>query len=496
LGVIRDHFLAQYIPTDRLDIYYTAFRFPDLIFNVLILGAIAAAFVPIYSRILREDGNKKADEMASNALSIGLLIIFISLVVLFFIMPVLINLLVPDFDAAKRVETINLARWLLLSPLFFTVSYFLGGILNSHKRFFAYSIAPLIYNLSIIVCIYIFAQRFNVAGAVIGVIVGAFLHMLIQIPSAISVKFKFKPEFNFRDSNVQKVMKLMLPRAIGLGANQVLLLAFTSLASPFAGAIAIYNLADNIQTVPSVIFGSSFATAAFPTLAALDIEREREATQFYSVFEKSMRAILFLLVPSTAFLILLRAQVIRLILGYGFFGWEDTRLATGTLGLFALSIIAQGLIPLFARTFYAMHNTLTPMTTSIISIIISVVLGFIFSKGYAGNFEGVRGLALAFSIGSWANLIMLVIALSSKVRVRFKNLWSFLIELGVLTLIASLALQLVKIIVSFSFDIDRVKYLFLQTILAGCVGIIIFLGLAWVFRLPEVRQLKKKSVFF
>lgn len=485
LGVLRDHFLAQQIPTDRLDIYYAAFRFPDLIFNVLILGAIAAAFVPVYSKLMKEKGSKEADKMASNALSIGLLAISCALVILYFLMPYLMKSLVNGFNDEKLAQTISAARLLLLSPFMFTISYFFGGILNSHKRFLAYSLAPLIYNLSIIVSIFIFSERYGINGIIIGVIIGAFLHMLIQLPSMVSIGFKFQPVIDFTDKEVMKVARRMIPRAIGLGANQILLIAFTGLAAPFAGAIAIYNLADNIQTVPSVIFGNSFATAAFPTLASLNMDDEKDSKYFHNVFNKSIRAILFFLIPATAFLIVLRAQIVRLILGYGFFSWTDTRLATGTLGLFALSIVAQGLIPLFARTFYALHNTITPMITSIVSIAVSIMFGFILSKGYViSGFEGVRGLALAFSIGSWVNLILLVILLK-KIKFKISEISYYTFGVLAFTFISVLFLQLSKMIIADMFDIDRVRFLLLQTVVASAVGVASYLGLAWIFKFQE-----------
>lgn len=486
LGVLRDHFLAQKIPTDRLDIYYAAFRFPDLVFNVLIIGAIAAAFVPVYSKLRMDKGNKIADKMASNAITIGFLAILVALVILYFLMPVLMKSLVGGFSPDKLSQTITAARILLISPMFFTVSYFFGGVLNSHKRFLAYSLAPLVYNLAIILSVLIFADKYDINGIIIGVIFGAVLHMLVQLPSIISIGFKFQPIVDLKDQDVIKIARRMIPRAIGLGANQILLLGFTGLAAPFAGAIAIYNLADNIQTVPSVIFGNSFATAAFPTLASLNIDDEKDSKQFHDVFIKSLRAILFFLIPSTAFLIVLRAQIVRLILGYGFFGWSDTKLATGTLGLFAISIVAQGLIPLFARTFYALHNTITPMITSIISIFVSIILGFLLSKGYIGGFEGVRGLALAFSVGSWLNLIMLVVMLK-KIKFKIIDLSYYLFAIMAFTFIALLLLQLGKMVISDLYDIDRVRFLLLQTIVASGVGILSYLGLAWIFKIREIK---------
>lgn len=485
LGVFRDHFLAQKIPTDRLDIYFAAFRLPDLVFNVLILGSVAAAFVPVYSRALKESGEKEANRIAQTVMTTGFLAVLVCLAVLFFLMPYLMKLLVPDFNQFKREETVYLARWLLLSPAFFTISYFLGGILNSHKRFLSYSIAPLIYNFSIIIAVLIFSDRLGVKGAVIGVIVGAFLHMLIQLPSAMRAGFRPKLLLDFKNEGMRRILKLMVPRAIGLGANQLLLVAFTSFASAFPGAVAIYTFSDNIQTVPSVIFGTSFATAVFPTLAGLSLSRANEKKSFEHFFSKSLRAILFLIIPSTAVLLLLRAQIIRLILGYGFFGWSDTRMASMTLGFFALSLIAQGLIPLFARAFYALHNTKIPMYASIASIIISIILGYYFSRGIG---LGVSGLALGFSIGSWINFAILAYLLGKKIKPDYVEIIDFLVKVIILTALASFAVQFVKDWVGEIFGLERARYVLLQAVFALFAGGFVYLGGAFVLRIKEIRS--------
>lgn len=482
LGVFRDHFLAQKIPTDRLDIYFAAFRLPDLVFNILILGSIAAAFVPVYSKYLKEQGDEEAGKLAQAAITTGVSVVAVCLVIMYFLMPYLMHLLVPSFNEIKRKETVDLARFLLISPFFFTISYFVGGILNSHKRFLAFSLAPLFYNLSIIVCVLIFSDRLGVKGAAIGVVVGAFMHLMIQLPSAIKIGYKPLPRFDFRHPGVIKITKLMIPRAIGLGAGQLLLVAYTIIASAFPGAIAIYSFADNIQTVPSVIFGNSFALAVFPTLAALSVKEKGEKEKFQKLFLKSVRAILFFLIPSTAVLLLLRAQVVRLILGYGFFGWSDTRSASLALGFFALSIVSQGLVPLFARAFYAIHDTKIPMTSSLVSIFVSIGLGYAFSRSGVDGISGVAGLALGYSVGSWLNLIILSVLLKKRTGFSYDVAW-FVTKIIILTLFAALSIQITKEAMAAGFDINRVKFLMLQTVAALAAGAGVYFGGAWLFKL-------------
>jgi putative peptidoglycan lipid II flippase len=263
------------------------------------------------------------------------------------------------------------------------------------------------------------------------------------------------------------------------------LVAFTSFASAFPGAVAIYSFADNIQTVPSVIFGTSFATAVFPTLAGLSISRKNEKKSFEALFAKSLRAVLFLIIPSTAVLILLRAQIVRLILGYGFFGWSDTKMASATLGFFALSLIAQGLIPLFARAFYALHNTKIPMYASIVSIGLSIIAGFYFSHEL--NY-GVSGLALGFTIGSWVNFLILVYLLAKKIQPDYVEIFDFLLRVIILTGLSSIAAQFTKDWIGEVYGLERVRYVLLQTVLTLVVGAIVYLGGAFILKVKEVRS--------
>lgn len=480
LGVVRDHFLAQKIPTDQLDIYYTAFRLPDLILNILILGAIAAAVIPILSRTFRES-EQEAWRLVSNLINIGAVMVAVAIVILYFLLPVILPFVVPDFPHSKLQETITLSRWMLLSPLFFSVSYIIGSVLNVKKRFMMYSLAPLMYNMAIIIAVVIGASTYGVRAPVVGVIAGAFLHMAIQAPVLFTLGFKPQFIFNFRDSNVRRIFHLMMPRAIALGASQIQLIVFTAFASSIAGAIAIYNLSDNIQTVPTVILGISFATAAFPNLAQIGKE---DKEKFRTLLLRVGRTILFLIIPAAMILFLLRAQAVRLILGYGYFSWSDTRQATDTLAFFAAGIIAQGLIPLLARAFYALENTRFPMWAAAVSVVIGIIGGYF----GIGNL-GVAGLALAFAIAGWTQLFILLIGLENSIGFRLtREFWYSVCKIITLTLLAGIIMQLIKVGYASLWEIDKVYNLFLQTFLAFGAGVTVYLGGAWLWRIPEIRR--------
>ena len=484
LGVVRDHFLTQKIPTEVLSAYYAAFRIPDLIFNVLILGAISAAFIPVFSSLITKNKSHEAWEVVNSVINIALILLVTFSVILWIVMPPLIPYFVPGFDEAKRQLTINLARVMLISPIFFGLSYIFGAVLNSFKRFVVYSLAPLVYNLSIILGTLTLTDRMGIWGVVLAVLGGAFLHMLIQIPVAYKLGWRWRLLINFKNRQVRKIGILMLPRAIGLGANQILLIIFTSIASTLSGyAVAVYNLADNIQTMPMVVFGTSFAVAIFPTLSEAYAKNDNQNFSRYLI--KTIRSILFFIVPIVAGVILLRAQIVRLILGSGHFGWEQTIDTADTLAYFALALVFTSLIPLLARAFYAFHNTKTPTLVTITTVIISAILGKIFSSSM-----GVAGLALAFSIGSFLNALILYLILRTKVILDEKNLFWFTLKVVIASIIMAVALQEGKFIAALFVDMQRFWGVLTQTGIAMIISLVIYLLLAWIFNLEEIGSLK------
>lgn len=485
LGMVRDHYIAQKIPTTLLDAYYAAFRIPDLIFNLLILGAISAAFIPIFTGYISRKEEKEAWHVANSFLNLSILVLIIFSIILALIMPYIIPLIVPDFGPDKQALTVKLARLMLFSPILFGVSYTLGGILNSYKRFFIYSIAPLVYNLCIILATIFLADKYSVYGLVIGVLVGAFLHMIIQLPLVGKLGYRHKFVFDWRDTGVRKIFFLMIPRSIGLGATQIMLLVYTSIASTLAaGSVAIYNLADNIQTMPVVVFGVSFATAVFPNLSeAISL---KDNSKFVNYVWRGIRTILFLLIPSGIGIILLRAQITRLILGSGYFGWQQTVDTANTLGCLAISLFAQGIVALLARAFYALHDTKIPMATSIVSIVVSIILGYILAP-----IMGIVGLGLAFSIGSIANALILYILIRNEVkqiRVQEKTIFTFIVKIIIASCVMALVVQIIKNVSANYVYMDRFWGVFVQTALAIIFGGGAYLILTYLFKLEEIRE--------
>ncbi|MBU1292131.1 murein biosynthesis integral membrane protein MurJ [Patescibacteria group bacterium] len=410
LGLIRDRILAgTFGAGDELDIYYAAFRIPDLVFSLLVIGAISAGFIPIFISYLNKDRNKSwyLANSILNIISLSLIIICLILIVF---APWLIKLITPGFSLEKTALTVELTRIMFLSPLFLGLSAILGGILQSFGRFLVYSLGPIMYNLGIIFGILFLVEPFGLTGLAYGVVIGAFLHMVVQIPTVYFCGFRWKPIFDFKFEGVRRIFKMMPSRIINLALNQITLVIMTIFASFLAiGSIAVYNLSYNIVSFPLGVFGVSFAIAAFPELSKQ--AQKKNIPEFNKVFYTTFRKILFLIVPASLIFIILRQLIVKIILGTGQFGLEEIILTSQTLGYFSIGLFAEALILLFLRGFFAWEDTKTPFVIGFLSAIVRLS-----GAWYLSSFMGVPGLALGFSIGSILHLALLFIVLRRKIN--------------------------------------------------------------------------------
>lgn len=490
LGLIRDHFLAQFIDTADLDIYFAAFRIPDLVFNFLILGAVFSALVPVFSEFVANKEYDRGFYVVNSILNMAVVAMGISAVLVYLTMPFLGKLVVPEFSDEKIAATVRLSRLLMLTPIFFSISYVLSGVLNTFNRFVAYSLAPLAYNLSIIIGILTLGRTsLGVEGVVYFVIIGSVLHLLIQLPTAIKLGYRYRYVFDYKNIAVRRILKLMLPRTVALGVNQILLLIYTSIASALAaGSIAAFNFANNIQTVPTVIFGSSIATAIFPTLTLA--ASNNEDNKFCVYINKTIRTIAYILIPISVAIFLLRAQIIRMILGSGSFAWSDTEMTARVLGYFALSLLPQGLIPLFTRAFFAVKNTKTPMYIAIIAAVFGIIFAYLLVPNY-----GVAALAISFGISSYLNAIILYFELNRIPCYKpDRSVLVSLIKVVIISFIMALSMQYLKHFYSRYVNMDTFVGVFTQSFLVVATSLIVYLILSKIIGLKELKWALKRKV--
>lgn len=413
LGLTRDRLLAgTFGAGNELDVYYSAFTVPDFIALILIFGAIAAAVIPIFSSYLLKD-EQEAWAYMSRLFNVFLGFLILVCLVLIIFTPAIVSLTAPGFSGHKRELAIQLMRIMFLSPIILGASNMISGILQVFHRFLITAFAPLLYNLGIIVGIVVFVPFMGLQGLAWGVVLGGVLHLCVQLPSFLHSGFKYKFDFNYKDPGVVKTIKLMVPRSLGMGAGQINTIAITAIASTLmAGSIAVFNLANNLSMIFVNAVAVSVSTAAFPSMSMAYLKNQND--EFLRKFSNIFRQMIFVTMPLALLLLILRAQIVRVILGAGRFDWADTKLTTACLGIFALNLIAPQLILFLSKTFYAAHNTKIPAIISGISVVFNIILSLflVWLTRFPGfnlflqNFlrlggvanVGVIGLALAYSI--------------------------------------------------------------------------------------------------
>jgi putative peptidoglycan lipid II flippase len=489
LGLIRDSFLAStFSAGDTLDTYYAAFRIPDLIYNLLILGALASAFIPVFTSLVSRDEEDEAWKMANGIINLSIFFIVLLSLIFAIFAPFLMKIITPGFSPEKMAKTVMLTRIMFLSPLFLGISGIFGGILTSFRRFLIYSIAPLFYNLGIIIGVLVFVRFLGPVGLAWGVVFGAAMHMMIQYPAAKNLGYRHQWKFisHFSNREVKRVIRLMIPRTLGIAVNQINLFVITIFASVLAsGSLAIINLAQNLQGVPVGVIGSSFAIAVFPTLSAAYATKNYE--NFIEHFSQTFRRIMFFIIPSTIFILLLRAQLVRVILGHGKFDWDDTVLTFQALGIFSISLFAQCLIPLLARAFYSMHDTKTPFYIALVTEAVNIIAVIML----IGKFK-ILGLAMAFTLAAIVQMAILLFFL----RLRLKNLDDRNILKSAAKIIfaaalAGIGVQLTKMLVDNYMNIDTFLGIFTQLAAAFLVGAAIFVLICQIIKIEEFLDFKK-----
>lgn len=512
LALFRDRLLAGKFGAGlELDVYYASFRIPDLVYVFAVsLIVSVSVLIPVFLNKLsseketESERKEEASRFINSVFTIFTVLIFSLAVVLFFLVPYLVKFIAPGFGENEARELITLTRILLLSPAFLGLSGILSSVVQSFNKFFIYALAPIFYNLGIILGIIFLYPIFGLSGLAIGVLFGAFLHFAIQIP--IVYKLGFLPRFELvrNLTDIKKVLRLSLPRALGLSVTQFVITIFVALASKISiGSITVLTFAFNLQSVSLAVIGASYSVAAFPTLARFFTENRRE--EFLNHILVAGRHIIFWSVPLTGLFIVLRAQIVRVILGTGSFDWTDTRLVAAALAVFIFSLVSQGLILLFVRGYYASGETRKPIIINITSSVVIIISAFLFIKlfdsmpsvriffedllrikGVAGS--AVLALPIAYSLGMLLNGIVLwrifekdFGRLSGLRRVSFQSVASAI----VMGIIAYIFLSIFNNV----FDINTFMGIFFQGLFSGIIGIVSGVSVLVVLKSRELEEI-------
>ncbi len=493
LGVVRDHLLAKTFGATagagiyNLDTYYAAFRIPDFLYNLLIFGAISAAFIPIFTQYRKNNDEKNAWEFASSMLHLMLMIILVASGLAYLFAPQLAHLVAGGFTEESFAITVKLMRIMLLSPILFAMSAVLVSIQDSFKTFFFRSLGPLCYNLGIIFGIVYFGQKFGVVGVTWGVIIGAALQLIVQLPALLQVGYKHVWTLGLRRPDVRRALVLIVPRVIGSSVDQIVLIATTLIASFLGtGSITVFYLANNLQMMPLGIISVSFAITSFATLSELAAEPTTDA--FAHEIRRVVGRVLYLTIPSIAGILILRNDIIRALLVYGKFTAADAALASKVLAILVVSLFAQSLMAILARGFYAYHDTKTPLYRGIASALVAIGGGYVFAVTMK---LGILGIALGVSLGDILNFFLLYVMLSKKIKHNVMD-WTAVLKMIVASILMAGGVYLAKW--WYPIHGKTVMQLALLAVYTA-LGMMMYFGVTSLFKLKETsmiwRWLKK-----
>lgn len=479
LGVVRERLLVTYYfecCREELDVYYAAFRLPDTLFQLLVTGSLTAAFIPVFSRLL-EKSKKDAFEASSVVLN-GLIAGFLFLgIPIFIFAPQLSELITGSFSAEQVALMTQLTRWMLGAQFFFLFSSFMTGMIQSHHRFLLPALSPILYNLAIIGGIAWLWDDLGIYAPVVGVVIGSFLHAILQVPLVWKLGFRYRWSWNFRIGAVREIGKLIVPRTLSSGINQLEATAAVYLATSLtSGSLVIFSLAQMLMLLPIRLVGVPISQAAFPQLSK---SAEKDEQGFVNLIADSFLQVLYFVFPITAILLILRIPIVRLAYGAAGFPWQATLLTGRTLALFVLAIPAQAVIQLLVRSFYARKDTRTPLFAGLIGLLLFLLLSVWFTFGLEW---GVLGLAGATSLSSFLQLLLLLGMLNREVRVVTQSLVIPTIKLLFVTLLTATFLWVpMRLLDQLVFDTTRVLPLIGLTVTATAIGLVMyFLLCEWI----------------
>ena len=417
-GLVREMVVGALFGTSAAyDAYQAAARIPEMIFLVVAGGALGSAFIPAFADHMAKEDHARAWRLASAIANLALIVLTVTAGLTAVFAPVLVRTVIaPGFDPPQQALTARLLRLMLLSPIIFGVSGIVMGALNAHQHFLLPALAPSVYNLSIIGGALLLGPRLGVMGMAVGVVVGAALHLLVQVPGLMRYGARYIPTLGLDDPSVREVGRLMAPRVLGTAVIQLNFVVNNSLASMMGeGAVSAINYAWLLMMLPQGVFAQAVGTAAFPTFAEQVARGERD--EMRSTLVATLRAVFFLSIPATVGLLVLGRPLVGLLFERGAFEAGSTEAVTWALAFYALGLVGYAGLEIVARAFYALHDTLTPVWVGGLAMGLNVALSLTL-PGVFGlvGWPHHAGLALANSVAILLELVALLVLMQRRMN--------------------------------------------------------------------------------
>ncbi len=468
-----------------LDAFLAAFRIPDFIFQLVAAGALSSALIPIVAGLLATDEEARAWRVASTVATLMLAVLLVLAVIVAIAAPAIVPVITTHFTDAQIERTIELTRVMLLSPILLALGALATSLLNARGRFAASAIAPIVYNVAIILAAVFLAPWLGIVGLAIGVVIGAAGHIGIQLLPLRATGFRFRPNVDLADPDARQALLLMAPRAIGLAASQLTFLVATSVSTGLGvGSVTAFTFAFSVFQLPIGVVGIPLGVVTLPALsrelALGEIER------YLALIRQALRLILFVMIPLTGLAIIARGEVVRVLFGYGKMDEGSIERTATTLLWLLLALTSESMIAILARAFYAGRDTRTPVIAAVIAVAINVSLSIIL----AGPF-GLAGIGLAITIGSWIEAAVLIVVLAARMTTFGP---AGLVRAGAIAVVAGLlatgaAFLAEQALAGFMGSAPGKIALVLELGLTAVVGGLVYAGIAFALRIPELHTI-------
>lgn len=493
LGIVRARVFAQNFGTSQeLDIFYLSFRIPDLIFSILMLGGASSVLIPILSELIYKKSvtKEKINKIVSNSINFILIFIIFFIAIIIITLPFSVNLIAPGLDSSGKEKVLKLTILMLIQPIFLILSDIFSSTLQVYKIFISYSLGPALYNIGIIIGAVFFYKIFGLYGLGLGVVLGAFFHMIIHTFFFKKIEFRYIPTLDLKDKYLKHIIKLSLPRAFGLFLFQLNFLIINSLSSKFGeGYVSSLNYALDIEYVPYGVVGIAFATSSFAYLS--EISSKKEFKKFFQELHNSLVQALFFVLPIIFLFYVLREEIVKVLLFIGRFKEEDVKIVSKFIAITIFAVPFQALIPIFTKSFYALKKTFIPILINGVSVITIIIFSYFLAFKYKMGFWGI---GYAILISGLVNSILFFMLL----KINFKEFFikRFIKEIGII-LIPNVLLAL-SVYISNNYLKEILKedifMIFLRGAIAGGFGIFIYIIISYFLNIKLARFIINKVI--
>ena len=475
---------AKFGETAELDAFWAAFLIPDTLFNLLVAGALASAFIPVFTGYLAKEREDEAWRVASSVMNAIVLLLIGFSAAMWVLAPTIVPVLASFHDPAQVQTAIHLTRIMLISPIFMGLSALFTGILNSYRQFLTGATAPLVYNVVIVLFAFFASPFLGIEALAWGTVVGALMMWLVQVPELTFRRTRYRLTLDLGHPGVREIMRLTLPRTLALGAVNLIFIVDTYLGAKMTeGSLTARVYAFQLMQLPLGVFSIAISAAAFPTLARYAAQGLQ--AKMRDLLQTAIRWILFLTLPTVVMMIVLRRPIVNLLFQYGRFGPEAREATQEAFLFYSLGLAGHALIQILARAYYASKDTRTPLALTLVSIGTNIILSVLLAPRY-----GINGLALANSIATLAEAALFLGLLAPRARLQVVGLVPAMLRVLAASLLMGIAMFVFIRATNITVDLQQTKPgLFLQTAVAVAVGVIAYLGAATVFRLPELAEI-------